>query len=183
MSKFLDQAGVGKLWAKIKELLKTTVTDKIGVAEGIATLDTNSKLSADQIPVLKTINGTSIVGEGDIEIKFDLIKVVDTLPAKPDKGDENKIFLVPSAVPYADEDTSVIKNEYIEYIWKGTAWEEVGKFIADVDLSNYVQKTDLASETSNGLMSKEDKEKLDSIETMTLDELDAIINGDEVVDV
>lgn len=44
------------------------LNNKVGAANGIATLDTDSKLTANQLPSLKTINGSSLVGTGDIEL-------------------------------------------------------------------------------------------------------------------
>lgn len=59
-----------------------------------------------------------------------LYVVVTTLPAQPAAGNENKIHLVP-------DPSGTTGNEYIEYLWKGDAWEEIGKTTAEIDLSDY----------------------------------------------
>lgn len=59
-----------------------------------------------------------------------LYVVVTTLPAEPAAGNENKIHLVP-------DPSGVTGNEYIEYIWKGDEWEELGTATAEIDLSDY----------------------------------------------
>lgn len=59
-----------------------------------------------------------------------LYVVVTTLPAEPAAGNENKIHLVP-------DPSGVTGNEYLEYIWKGDEWEELGTATAEIDLSDY----------------------------------------------
>lgn len=59
-----------------------------------------------------------------------LYVVVTTLPAEPAAGNENKIHLVP-------DPSGTTGNEYIEYLWKGDAWEEIGKTQIETDLSDY----------------------------------------------
>ena len=59
-----------------------------------------------------------------------LYVVVSSLPAEPAPGNENKIHLVPDP----DGETG---NEYIEYLWKGDEWEELGKTQVETDLSDY----------------------------------------------
>lgn len=39
-----------------------------GVASGVATLGTDGKLTAGQLPAMKTVNGVSVVGSGNISI-------------------------------------------------------------------------------------------------------------------
>lgn len=59
-----------------------------------------------------------------------LYVVVTTLPAEPAAGNENKIHLVP-------DPSGATGNEYIEYLWKGDEWEEIGKTTVETDLSDY----------------------------------------------
>lgn len=59
-----------------------------------------------------------------------LYVVVATLPAEPAAGNENKIHLVP-------DPSGVTGNEYIEYLWKGDEWEQIGKTTVETDLSDY----------------------------------------------
>lgn len=57
-------------------------------------------------------------------------EVVQTLPTT---GVAKKIYLVPKS-------TTATGNVYDEYMWINNAWEKIGD--TQVDLSNYVQKTD-----------------------------------------
>ena len=59
-----------------------------------------------------------------------LYVVVTTLPAEPASGNENKIHLVP-------DPSGVTGNEYIEYLWKGDEWEQIGETTVETDLSDY----------------------------------------------
>lgn len=127
---------------------------EMGKASGVATLGTDGKLPAAQLPTLKTINGTSVVGSGNINIDLSLYKVVTALPTE--NIDVNKIYLVKSAV-------SGTQNIYTEYMYVESAWEEVGKFQSSVDLTPYVKFTDVATTSKAGAMSAADKSKLDGI--------------------
>ena len=86
MGKYLDSVGVSVLWNKVKNLIKTKVedgiVDKLGKADGIATLGEDAKLTESQLPTLKTVNGESIVGDGDITIDTTIAKVVTELPTE-----------------------------------------------------------------------------------------------------
>lgn len=59
-----------------------------------------------------------------------LYVVVQTLPAQPAAGNENKIHLVPSQ-------SGETGDMYIEYLWKGDAWEKIGEKQIETDLSDY----------------------------------------------
>jgi len=103
---------------------------------------------------IKTINGVSLLGSGDITLDLSLYKVVTELPTEDIDGD--KIYLVLSA-------TEGESNKYTEYIYVNSAWEKIGEYKAEVDLTDYAKK-DVATSTSDGLMSSTDKAKLDAIE-------------------
>lgn len=108
-----------------------------------------------QLPNLKTINGESVVGEGDITIDFSLYKIVDSLP---EIGQEdNKIYLVLTSSGGGQN------NVYTEYIYTNDTWEKLGEFKADIDLTPYIKFTDLATADKAGAMSAEDKKLLTSI--------------------
>lgn len=64
-------------------------------------------------------------------------EVVQTLPAT---GDTSTIYLVPV--------TGSAQNTYDEYLYVNNAWERIGS--TDIDLSNYVQFTDLATVATTG---------------------------------
>ena len=141
MAKYLDDKGLSVLWSKIKSLNKSTVEDKLGVAGGIATLNELGKLEDTQLPDLKTINGNSIIGSGNISLDLSLYKVVEFLPASD--IDPNRIYLVlnPSGIE---------GNTYSEYIYTNNSWEKVGEYKADVDLTPYAKTADLASVATTG---------------------------------
>ena len=61
-----------------------------------------------------------------------LYVVVQTLPAQPAAGNENKIHLVPLPASATGQN-----DQYEEYLWKGTEWEYLGVRQADIDLSDY----------------------------------------------
>lgn len=116
-----------------------------GAANGVATLGSDGKLTASQLPALKTINGSSIVGSGNITIDLSLYKLVDALP---EEGiDDNKIYLVKGT-------ESGEENVYTEYIHvtpeEGEpAWEKIGEYKSNVDLTPYVKFTDVESSLSD----------------------------------
>lgn len=160
MSKFLDLTGVSNLWGKVKSRIITdinsNVTSKIGVANGIASLGSNAKLPVSQLPALKTINNNSIVGEGNITIDLSLYKIVISLPTT--NIDVNKIHLVLS-----EAESSSNGNVYTEYIYVNNKWEEIGKYKAKVDLTNYVTFDDVVTEYKNGVFANTDKVKFDKL--------------------
>ena len=82
---------------------------------------------------IKTINGTSLLGSGDVTIDLSLYKLVTQLPTE--SIDLNKIYLVLSA-------TQGTQNIYTEYIYVGDKWEELGQYKAAVDLTPYLKKED-----------------------------------------
>lgn len=168
--KFLNKPGVILLWETIKDriakAIKDNITDKLGKVGGIATLDENTKLTLSQLPDLKTINGESVVGKGDITIDLSLYRIVEALPE--DNIEENKIYLVLSSK--GEEG-----NVYSEWIYDGNKWEKIGDFRTTVDLEPYLKTADLDKETiklgyvkfdnvltaeKNGVISKEWYKKL-----------------------
>lgn len=106
--------------------VKQIPSSEKGVANGVATLDADGKLTSTQMPVTKTINGESIFGTGNITVSTSLYKIVDALPTK--NIDISKIYLVPAAA-------STAKNNKTEYIYLGdpnkaydeTKWEKFGE--------------------------------------------------------
>lgn len=99
--------------------------------------------------------GTGLAFNGDtlnVTLDTTVFKVVSSLPAAPDAGDEYKIFLVPA-------ESTGTNNAYTEYLWVNSAWEEFGQYISEVDLtpylkiidaqSTYATKTELTAHTEN----------------------------------
>lgn len=101
------------------------------IREGMATQSTvNGKQNK-----LTPGYGIEITAENEIRTTLDVspFVFVDELPTSNIK---NKIYCVP------DPDGEVGKNERIEYLWTGDHWEECGKFIPKVDLTDYLKATD-----------------------------------------
>ena len=141
---------------------------EMGVASGVATLGTDGKLTTAQLPAMKTVNGQSVVGSGNISIDLSLYKVVETLPTTG--IDVNKIYLVLSG-------TAGTQNKYTEYVYANNAWEKIGEYKADVDLTPYIKRTDTATTTQNGAMSAEDKTRMDGIFAGNLPLVDVAISS------
>ena len=81
-----------------------------------------------------------------------LYVVVQTLPAQPAPGNENKIHLVPLPSTGTSEN-----DQYEEYLWKGTEWEYLGVRTADIDLSDYwtsAQTQSAITQATTGLASE-----------------------------
>lgn len=109
-----------------------------GKANGVASLGTDGKLTAAQMPAMKTINGESVVGSGDIKIDLSLYKVVTAFPTS--NIDATKIYLKLAS-------STAEKNVYAEYIYTGdttaaydaSKWEKLGEaqtsIIVDTALS------------------------------------------------
>lgn len=109
-----------------------------GTANGVASLGTDGKLTAAQMPAMKTINGESVVGSGDIKIDLSLYKVVTDFPTS--NIDATKIYLKLAS-------STAEKNVYAEYIYTGdttaaydaSKWEKLGEaqtsIIVDTALS------------------------------------------------
>lgn len=148
---------------------------------GTLALDSDITTATDNLKKgLATINGQSITNGGNITIDLTLFKVVDTLPTSG--IDATKIYLVKSSI-------SETNNTYTEYMYVNNAWEKLGEYKADVDLSDYVKSITTsgsgtfingvtksgnsltftkgsisnASSSAAGLMSATDKAKLDNI--------------------
>lgn len=78
-----------------------------------------------------------------VTIDHTIYKLVDTIPASPATGDENRIHVVPKS-----GHDSVDKNSKAEYIWTGTAWEKLGDFELSVDLSPYLKIANVTGSVS-----------------------------------
>lgn len=98
----------------------------------------------------ETYTKTEVDNLVDVIPKFS-IAVVNALPTESIQN--TTIYLVQSG-----NNTS---NLYTEYIYVNNAWEILGA--QEVDLSGYVRKSDIATQSADGLMSKEDKQALDTI--------------------
>lgn len=128
-----------------------------GTANGVATLGADGKLTAAQLPAMKTVNGISVVGSGDISIDLSLYKVVDTLPTTG--IDATKIYIVPAK-------TTEDKNIKAEYVYTGnpastydaTKWEKLGEA-----QTNIVVDAELSATSINPIQNKAVKSAVDTL--------------------
>ena len=82
--------------------------------------------------------GTGLEFEGNtlnVTLDTTVFKVVSVLPDSPAQGDENKIHLVPA-------ESTGANNAYTEYIWVNSAWEILGEYTSEVDLTPYLKTVD-----------------------------------------
>lgn len=145
MGKFVDYSGVSKLWKD----LKTYVASIAATKQDPLVSGTN----------IKTINGQSVLGSGDITLDLSLYKVVDSLPATG--IDESKIYLVKS-------DETGDENVYTEYMYVNSAWEIIGQYKANIDLTPYAKTADVETALA---------EKADASDTYTKSEVDAKVTA------
>ena len=122
----------------------TTLEHKLGEgankADGPIVLDSNGYISPTINTAFKKINGKSILKTyGDIsDITIDLslfiIPANNTLPTSD--INPNKIYLIKDIG--APDDSH---NVYAEYMYINNAWEKLGEYKSDVDLSGYLTIT------------------------------------------
>lgn len=144
-----------------------------GVASGVATLGTDGKLTAAQLPAMKTVNGVSVVGSGNISIDLSLYKVVDSLPTTG--IDATKIYIVPA-------EKTGDKNIKVEYVYTGdpagtydaSKWEKLGEA-----QTNIVVDAELSATSTNPIQNKAVKSAVDALNTTVAGKLN---KTDYVVD-
>lgn len=147
-----EQVGLGN----VTNVAQIPLSQK-GVASGVATLGTDGKLTAAQLPAMKTVNGVSVVGSGNISIDLSLYKVVDTLPTTD--IDATKIYIVPAK-------TTGDKNIKAEYVYTGnpasaydaSKWEKLGEA-----QTNIVVDAELNATSTNPIQNKAVKSAVDSL--------------------
>ena len=147
-----EQVGLGN----VTNVAQIPLSQK-GVASGVATLGTDGKLTAAQLPAMKTVNGVSVVGSGNISIDLSLYKVVDTLPTTG--IDATKIYIVPAK-------TTGDKNIKAEYVYTGnpastydaTKWEKLREA-----QTNIVVDAELDETSENPVQNKAVKSAVDTL--------------------
>ena len=147
-----EQVGLGN----VTNVAQIPLSQK-GVASGVATLGTDGKLTAEQLPAMKTVNGVSVVGSGNISIDLSLYKVVDSLPTTG--IDATKIYIVPAK-------TTGDKNIKAEYVYTGnpasaydaTKWEKLGEA-----QTNIVVDAELSETSTNPIQNKAVKSAVDTL--------------------
>lgn len=123
----------------------SNVENKLGSgankANGPIVLDTNGYIPST-VNAFKTVNGQSILktngGASNITIDLSLyiIPANNTLPTTD--IDTKKIYLIRNITPGGT-------NLYTEYMYVNGAWEELGKYKAEIPISDYLKKTDAES--------------------------------------
>lgn len=134
-----------------------------GVTSGVATLGADGKLTAAQLPALKSVNGVSVVGSGNISIDLSLYKVVDTLPTTG--IDATKIYIVPAQ-------TTGDKNIKVEYVYTGdptstydaSKWEKLGEAQTNIVVDAYLSDTSI-----NPVQNKAVKSAIDTLKQSITD--------------
>lgn len=145
MTKYVSYDNLARYTVKMKKNIADRVkevTDKEGAANGVATLGADGKLTAAQLPALKSVNGVSVVGSGNISIDMSLYKVVDSLPTTG--IDATKIYIVPAQ-------TTGDKNIKVEYVYTGnpastydaTKWEKLGEAQTNIVVDAYLSDTSI----------------------------------------
>lgn len=163
-----EQVGLGN----VTNVAQIPLSQK-GAASGVAMLDANGMLMVGQLPAMKTINGESVVGYGDIHIDLSLYKVVDTLPTTG--IDATKIYIVPAK-------TTGDKNIKAEYVYTGnpastydaSKWEKLGEA-----QTNIVVDAELSATSTNPIQNKAVKSAVDALNTTVAGKLN---KTDYVVD-
>ena len=113
---------------------------------GVGGFDGTNATSEDSKTLQEVINskqetitpGTGLEFEGNtlnVTLDTTVFKVVSALPDSPAVGDENKIHLVPA-------ESTGPNNTYTEYVWVNSAWEILGEYTSEVDLTPYLKTVD-----------------------------------------
>lgn len=84
--------------------------------------------------------GLEMTSDRQLNITLDttVFYVAQSLPASPAAGNENKICLVPA-------ESTGTNNIYTEYVWVNSAWEVLGEYQSEVDLTPYLKSADAAN--------------------------------------
>lgn len=78
--------------------------------------------------------------EEQVNQKISTIELAVIVSELPETATPNKIYLIPKA-------TTEDVNVFDEYLWVNDTWEYIGSIQAQIDLSNYVKKTDYATKS------------------------------------
>jgi hypothetical protein len=123
------------------DVLVSNPIDAYTKAESDQKYATKSELETKQNALvsgtnIKTFNGQSILGTGNIE--FEQGKTITVVTELPQTGDPDRIYLVPN-------ESSRTNDIYDEYIWlvEQSKWEFLGNKHVDVDLTDYYTKEEV----------------------------------------
>lgn len=127
--KNLHSPDIERLQEQIEEarrkLADAVMKESIGIPGGVASLDGNGNVPTSQL--------------GNVDV--DIFMIVNELPTENIKN--NKIYCV------RDTTSTDENNTYIEYAYINNAWEKVGEFKAEPDLSGYAKKNSQNSFSGN----------------------------------
>lgn len=157
---------LGDHYGQIQSINAKLVTNA-NKPNGAIVLDADGRIPSTVSTAFKTVNGHSILkvdgGETDIAIDFSLY-IVPANNTLPTTGiDTKKIYLIRNAMPGGT-------NRYTEYMYVNGAWEILGEYRAEVNLSGHLTKAD--AET------KYVKRSADSPDTYILNSSDALQSTD-----
>lgn len=123
--KNLHSPDIERLQEQIEEarrkLADAVMKDSVGAPGGVASLDGNGNIPTSQL--------------GNVDV--DIFMIVNELPTENIKN--NKIYCV------KDTTSTDENNTYIEYAYINGAWEKIGEFKAEPDLSDYAKLDDYVS--------------------------------------
>lgn len=130
---------------------QATTLSGYGITDAYTSAQTNTAIANATSGLQETLTaGTGIQISGNViscTIDAGLYVVVQTLPAQPAAGNENKIHLVPLASSAQSQN-----DEYEEYLWKGDAWEYLGVKQMEIDLSDYWDSAETQSQIEVALI-------------------------------
>lgn len=154
--KFLSKSGVTYLYGLMKSHVNSVKTTLETAIQTAVSDKQDTLVSGTNI---KTVNGETLLGSGNISIDLTLYKIVTELPTTG--IDENKIYLV------ANSQTSG-SNVYTEYMYVGSKWEIVGEYKTDIDLTPYAKTADVTTQLDT---------KADKSDTYTKAEVDSKVTA------
>ena len=151
--KYLDENGLAYLWQKVKANNPNVYNGVLAIQKNGANVQTFSANQSGNVTANITVptnnneltNGAGYQTANDVQtaittaisgivgVKFE---VVASLPTT---GDAGTIYLI--------SNSGTAPNVYDEYIYVNNGWEKIGT--TDVDLSGYVQDSDLVAITNN----------------------------------
>lgn len=168
MLKSYDNRTSSAGWVKVEDVNGNTILGRgANKANGPIVLDANGHIPSSASTAFKTVNGQSILktngGASDIAIDLSLyiIPANNTLPTT--NIDTKKIYLIRNTTPSGT-------NLYTEYMYVNGAWEELGKYRAEIPIQDYLKKTDAESTYV--------KRSADSPNTYILNSSDALTSTD-----
>ena len=140
----LQSLGITTLDKVLKTTLGVVGSNTLNIDTINRTLDSINNTLQNKQDKLTAGDGITITPDGTISVTNTSTlgfqyKIVSTLPSPPNKDHENIIYLVPNS-------NGVNGNIFTEYICinkdSDYIWEQIGSLTTDVNLDNYVTKTE-----------------------------------------